>query len=289
MVFSVVAAGLPRLLAEQIPRPNVLLIMADDLGYSDLGCYGGEIQTPHLDSLAENGLRFTQFYNTARCWPTRAVLMTGYYAQQVRRDVLPGAGGGNRNRRPVWARLLPDMLRPAGYRSYHSGKWHIDGMPLEGGFDHSYLLLDQGRFFNPEKHWDDDQPLPAVKKNSGYYATVEIADHAVRCLQEHQQNHSDAPFFHYLAFTAPHFPLHALPEDIAKYADTYKQDWEAVRRTRWRKQKQMRLLNVNLSAVERTLGPPYHFPEHLQILGSGEVNRPVPWNTLTDEQIQFQA
>jgi arylsulfatase len=289
MVFSVVAAGLPRLLAEQIPRPNVLLIMADDLGYSDLGCYGGEIQTPHLDSLAENGLRFTQFYNTARCWPTRAVLMTGYYAQQVRRDVLPGAGGGNRNRRPVWARLLPDMLRPAGYRSYHSGKWHIDGMPLEGGFDHSYLLLDQGRFFNPEKHWDDDQPLPAVKKNSGYYATVEIADHAVRCLQEHQQNHSDAPFFHYLAFTAPHFPLHALPEDIAKYADTYKQDWEAVRRTRWQKQKQMGLLNVNLSAVERTLGPPYHFPEHLQILGSGEVNRPVPWNTLTDEQIQFQA
>ena len=144
MVFSVVAAGLSRLLAEQIPRPNVLLIMADDLGYSDLGCYGGEIQTPHLDSLAENGLRFTQFYNTARCWPTRAVLMTGYYAQQVRRDVLPGAGGGNRNRRPVWARLLPDMLRPAGYRSYHSGKWHIDGMPLEGGFDHSYLLLDQG-------------------------------------------------------------------------------------------------------------------------------------------------
>ena len=90
-----------------------------------------------------------------------------------------------------------------------------------------------------------------MKKNSGYYATVEIADHAVRCLQEHQQNHSDAPFFHYLAFTAPHFPLHALPEDIAKYADTYKQDWEAVRRTRWQKQKQMGLLNVNLSAVER--------------------------------------
>ncbi len=91
-VFSVVAVGFPRLAAEQTLRPNVLLIMADDLGYSDLGCYGGEIQTPHLDSLAKNGLRFTQFYNTARCWPTRAMLMTGFYAQQVRRDALPGGG-----------------------------------------------------------------------------------------------------------------------------------------------------------------------------------------------------
>ncbi|MCP4783657.1 MAG: arylsulfatase [Fuerstiella sp.] len=289
--FGVVVVGFSPLVAEQTSQPNVLLIMADDLGYSDPGCYGSEIQTPHLDSLAENGLRFTQFYNTARCWPTRAVLMTGFYAQQVRRDALPGGGGGggNRNRRPAWARLLPDMLRPVGYRSYHSGKWHIDGLPLEGGFDRSYLLLDQGRFFNPTKHSNDDQPLPAVEKNSGYYATVKIADHAIRCLQDHQQNHSDAPFFHYLAFTAPHFPLHALPEDIAKYANTYKQDWEAVRKARWQKQRQLGLLNANLSAVERTLGPPYDFPDHLKILGPGEVNRPVPWNTLTDEQITFQA
>ncbi|MDG1897326.1 MAG: arylsulfatase [Fuerstiella sp.] len=280
-----------RLAAEENSPPNVLLIMADDLGYSDLGCYGSEIQTPHLDALAENGLRFTQFYNTARCWPTRAVLMTGYYAQQVRRDALPGAGGGggNRNNRPVWARLLPDILRPAGYRSYHSGKWHIDGLPLQGGFDRSYLLLDQGRFFNPTKHSLDDQPLPAVEKDSGYYATVKIADHAIRCLQDHQANHSDAPFFHYLAFTAPHFPLHALPEDIAKYATKYRQDWEAVRNARWQKQKQLGLLSDDLSAVERTLGPPYHFPDHLKILGPGEVNRPVPWDTLTNEQIEFQA
>ena len=283
--------GIPSLATEHSAPPNVLLIMADDLGYSDLGCYGSEIQTPHLDALAENGLRFTQFYNTARCWPTRAVLMTGYYAQQVRRDALPGAGGGggNRNKRPVWARLLPDMLRPAGYRSYHSGKWHIDGLPLQGGFDHSYLLLDQGRFFSPTKHWNDDQPLPAVKKNSGYYATIEIADHAIRCLRDHQANHSDSPFFHYLAFTAPHFPLHALPEDIAKYATRYRQDWEAVRKARWEKQKQLGLLSDDLSAVERTLGPPYHFPDHLKILGPGEVNRPVPWDTLTNEQIEFQA
>ncbi len=290
-VFCFAAFAMPLPAAESNSQPNVLLIMADDLGYSDLGCYGSEIQTPHLDSLAQNGLRFTQFYNTARCWPTRAVLMTGFYAQQVRRDALPGGGGGggNRNKRPVWARLLPDMLRPVGYRSYHSGKWHIDGLPLQAGFDRSYLLLDQGRFFNPIKHSNDDQPLPPVEKDSGYYATVEIADHAIRCLQDHQQNHSDGPFFHYLAFTAPHFPLHALPEDIAKYARKYQQDWEAVRTARWQKQKHLGLLSADLSAVERTLGPPYDFPDHLKILGPGEVNRPVPWNTLTEEQMSFQA
>src|SRR5216117_2020086 len=112
-------------------RPNVVVFLADDLGYSDLGCYGGDIQTPNLDSLAKNGLRFTQFYNTARCWPSRGAVMTGYYAQQIRRDKMPGLpGGGNAGTRPAWAPLLSTMLHPAGYRCYHSGKWHIDGKPL---------------------------------------------------------------------------------------------------------------------------------------------------------------
>ncbi|MCA9049507.1 MAG: arylsulfatase [Planctomycetaceae bacterium] len=265
--------------------------MADDLGYSDLGCYGSEIDTPNLDQLASGGLRFSQFYNTARCWPTRAVLMTGYYAQQVRRDALPGrgGGGGNRNRRPEWARLLPDMLRPAGYRSYHSGKWHIDGMPLEGGFDRSYLLQDQGRFFNPKTHFEDDQRLAPVEKNSGFYGTIAIADHAIRCLRDHQQNHADKPFFHYLAFTAPHFPLQALPEDVAKYRDRYQRDWAEVRAERSQRQHAFGLLRTPPSAVERDLGPPYDFPDHLKILGSGEVNRPLPWETLTEQQQRFQS
>src|SRR6476660_3111474 len=114
-------------------KPNVLIIVADDMGYSVLGCYGGEIATPNLDSLAKNGLRFTQCYNTARCWPSRAALLTGYYAQQVARDEIPGAGGGGSGHRPKWARLLPDFLAAANYRSYHSGKWHVDDMPLAGG------------------------------------------------------------------------------------------------------------------------------------------------------------
>ena len=130
--------------------PNILLIMADDLGFSDLGCYGGEIQTPQLNQLASEGLRFIQFYNTARCWPTRGALLTGHYAQSIRRDTLEGVQSGASGLRPSWAKLMPHYLKGAGYRSYHSGKWHVDGMPLANGFDHSYYLKDQGRFFTPK-------------------------------------------------------------------------------------------------------------------------------------------
>jgi arylsulfatase A-like enzyme len=275
--------------AAEVSRPNLLVILADDLGYSDLGCYGSEIATPHLDALAENGLRFTQFYNTARCWPSRAALLTGYYAQQVRRDTVPGIPSGNRGVRPAWARLLPDMLRQAGYRSYHTGKWHIDGQPLENGFDRSYLVQDGGRFFAPRNHWDDRVKLPAVPPGSDFYVTTFMADHAIKCLQDHARHHADKPFFHYLAFTAPHFPLHALPEDIARYQDRYTAGWEAARAERWAKMQRLGLVSARLSDPERDVGPPYHFPEAFKILGPGEVNRPVPWSELTDEQRRFQA
>jgi len=281
--------------ASAAEQPNVLLIMADDLGFSDLGCYGGEIATPNLDSIAQDGLRFTKFYNTARCWPTRGALLTGYYAQQIRRDALPGipAGGGNRGRRPDWGVLLPELLKPAGYQSYHTGKWHIDGMPIQNGFDHSYLLKDQGRFFNPNRHWKDDVQLPPVKKGTDFYATTALADHAIEVLTEHGEQHADAPFFHYLAFAAPHFPLHALPADIASYEDTYTEGWDSIRLKRWQKMHQLGLLDAagvtQISRIERDIGPPYHFPDAFQILGNGEVNKPLPWNSLTDEQKKFQA
>ncbi len=269
--------------------PNFLVIMADDLGYSDLGCYGGEIATPHLDTLAMNGLRFTQFYNTARCWPSRAALLTGYYAQQVRRDAFPGLPDGARGDRPDWARLLPEVLSQVGYRSYHSGKWHLDGKPIQNGFHRSYLLRDQGRFFNPKVHWLDDKKLPPIKKGTDYYGTIAIADHALKCLKEHAEHHSDEPFFHYLAFTAPHFPLHALPEDIAKYKDRYSEGWESIRKARHHRIRKMGLVSAPLSDVEQEIGPPYDFPDALEILGDGELNRPIPWDSLNEQQQKFQS
>lgn len=275
--------------AQPTAKPNVLVVIADDLGYSDLGCYGGEIATPHLDGLAKDGLRFTQFYNTARCWPTRSALLTGYYAQQIRRDTLPGITSGGRGVRPAWARLLPEMLKPLGYRSYHSGKWHVDGQPIQNGFDRAYLLQDQGRFFNPLVHFEDDKKLPPVEKGTDYYATTAIADHAIKSLKEHAAKYLDRPFFHYLAFTAPHFPLHALPEDIARYRDRYRTGWDAVRAERLKRVRQLGLLTGDPSVPERDVGPPYHFPDGLKTLGPGEVNRPLPWNQLTEEQRDFQA
>ena len=135
--------------------------------------------------------------------------------------------------------------------------------------------------------------MPAVEKGSDFYATTALADHVIEMLEEHAELHANAPFFHYLAFTAPHFPLHALPEDIALYKDTYTEGWDSIRRKRWRRMKRMGLLDdtavSELSRVERDLGPPYHFPQALEILGDREVNKPVPWKILTDEQKQFQA
>ncbi len=187
-------------------RPNIVVILADDLGFSDLGCYGGEIKTPNLDRLAADGLRFTQFYNTARCWPSRAALLTGYYAQQVRRDTVPGVPSGARGTRPKWAKLLPQMLRPLGYRSYHSGKWHVDGMPLADGFDHSYYLEDCRTIFPPASL------LPRMTVScrrsspaSGYYATNAIAEHGIDFLADHAAKHRSEPFFLYLAFNVAAF------------------------------------------------------------------------------------
>jgi arylsulfatase A-like enzyme len=270
-------------------RPNILVIVADDMGFSDAGCYGGEIATPNLDALARNGLRFTQFYNTARCWPSRAAILTGYYAQQVRRDTVPGIKSGSQGTRPGWARLLPEMLKPLGYRSYHSGKWHVDGKPLDNGFDHSYSLNDHDRHFSPRSHTEDDKPLAAVDPKSGYYSSTAIADHAVKCLKEHADKYSDKPFLEYLAFTAPHFPLHAPPEDIARYRKTYLAGWDAMREDRWQRLKELKISGTSLAATERDLGPPYAFPEAIKKLGPNEVNRPVPWKDLNAEQREFQA
>ncbi|MEN8783576.1 MAG: arylsulfatase [Akkermansiaceae bacterium] len=269
--------------------PNILVILADDLGYSDLSCYGSEIKTPNLDTLAENGLRFTNFYNTARCWPTRASILTGYYPQQIRRDTLKQKSGGMRGNRPKWAPLAPALLKPAGYRSYHIGKWHLDSKPIATGFDRSYYLKDQSRFFSPTTHYLDDKKLPPVKRGTSYYGTIEVANRTIEFLEEHEAEHKNSPFFTYLAFAAPHFPLHALPADIAKYDKTYTSGWTRIRKTRHQRMNELGFPKTELSPVLPNLGPPYHFPDQLEILGPGEVNRPLPWEKLTHEQKIFQA
>jgi arylsulfatase A-like enzyme len=269
-------------------RTNILLILADDLGYSDLGCYGGEIETPNLDRLAANGLRYTRFYNTARCWPSRAAALTGFYAQQVHRDSLPGLGGGGQGTRQTWARLLPDFLNPKGYRSYHSGKWHIDGKPLENGFHRSLVLGQQNDYFSIKGTIVDDQPV-TIETPSGYYATAAVADHAVECLKEHQRDHSDVPFFQFVAFTSPHFPLHAPSEDIEKYRTRYVSGWDKMRATRYERMKTLGLTHTTLAPADRKTGPPYRFPDAYKTLGAGESELPLAWDDLTPEQQRFQA
>ncbi len=262
--------------------PNFLIIIADDMGFSDAGCYGGEIATPNLDSLAVGGLRFTQFYNTARCWPTRSALITGYYPQQIRRDSMPGAPGGfgAGGKRPAWARTIAEILRPAGYRTYHSGKWHIDGEPTQNGFDRSDETSRAHGFFDSLKRPDRDP---------NYYRTTATAEHAIECLKEHAADFPDQPFFQYVAFHAPHFPLHALPGDIALYQDRYLPGWDALRRERHARQAELGITSTALSLLEEQVGPPYAFPDQIALLGEGEVNRPVPWRDLTEEQQRFQA
>jgi len=266
--------------------PNIVVIVADDMGFSDLGCYGGEIETPNLDRLAANGLRFTQFYNTARCWPTRSALMSGYYPQQIRMDPIRQGGF------PAWTTLLPHHLKPLGYRCYHSGKWHVNQTPkvvADGGFDRSYHLQDHDRHFNPNRHELDDKPLPATNPNSGYYTSTAIVDYTLKHLDEHAEKHADKPFFVYTAFTVPHFPLHALPEDIEKYRDKYLIGWDAIRTQRHERLTQAGIISCGLSALEDSVGPPFRFPNVPGSLGAGEVLFPLPWETLSGEQKRFQA
>ena len=277
--------------AEESTKPNVLLILADDMGYSDAECYGGDIRTPNLSALAASGLRFTQHYSTGRCWPSRASILTGFYAQQVRRDTMPGIKMG---KRPAWAPLLPEMLKRYGYHSYHSGKWHIDGKPTDGGFERSWggerSGCDWDRYFN-SKPWKEDGVSPPVEPGRDYYSTVAIADHAIQCLKLHKRDHGDKPFFQYVAFYSPHFPLHALRKDIDSYRKAYLDGWDIIRQRRWERMKQMGIINCPLSGRDADIVPSWNLkPDQLKArIGPGEAARAVAWETLTQEQKRFQA
>ncbi len=268
-------------------KPNFLVIVADDMGFSDAGCYGGEISTPNLDGLAAGGLRFTQHYSTGRCWPSRASLMTGQYYQQV--PQVPESGV-----LPDWGRPAPHYLRPLGYRSYHSGKWHVNQFPkpfTDGGFDRSYHVRDYDRNFAVQDHRLDDEPLPPVEPGSGYYSSTAIGRYTVDFLKDHERDHAGKPLLLYLAFIAPHFPLHAPQEDIDCYRGRYDGGWDALREERMSRLREIGLLDCELSPRQRDTIPPWNFsPEALEDeIGPGEVPKAYNWRRLTDEQKTLQA
>jgi arylsulfatase len=247
-------------LAMAAEKPNIIVILTDDMGFSDLGCYGGEIRTPNLDALAANGLRYTQFYNTARCCPTRASLLTGLYPHQagvghMMDDRKKPGYTGNLN---TTCRTISEQLKPAGYRSYAVGKWHVTrhagaegpkhNWPLQRGFDRFYgTIHGAGSFYDPSSLVRDDTMISpyadAEYKPKSYYYTDAIADHAVKYVGDHQKNHGDKPFFLYIAFTAAHWPMHALPEDIAKYQGMYDKGYDSIRQSRFEKAAKLGLID----------------------------------------------
>ncbi len=232
-------------------KPNIIYILADDMGFSDVGCYGGEIETPNLDALAKGGLRFTQFYNTARCCPTRAALLTGLYPHQagighMMEDRKLEGYTGNLNKNCV---TIAEALKPAGYKSYVVGKWHVTNAtkpqsdadkfnwPLQRGFDRFYgTIHGAGSFFDPNTLTRDNQYISPFADPEypadDYYYTDAISDHAARFIREHDKA---KPFFLYVAYTAAHWPMHAKGKDIAKYKGRYSAGYEAVRKARYEK------------------------------------------------------
>ncbi|HEY2588788.1 MAG TPA: arylsulfatase [Tepidisphaeraceae bacterium] len=248
-------------------RPNIVIILADDVGFSDIGCYGGEIHTPNLDALAAGGVRFTQFYNTSRCCPSRACLLTGLYPHQ--------AGIGHMT--DSWSPVLNDgyvrdlnehcvtiaqVMRTAGYGTYAVGKWHVTqeiapnsadkhNWPLHRGFDRYYgTIMGAGSFFDPAMLCRGDTAIspfadPEYHPPAGqpYYYTDAIGDQACRFIREHDRGQAGRPFFMYVAFTAAHWPMQALPKDIAKYEGVYDGGYEPIRLARFAREKKLGLID----------------------------------------------
>ena len=245
-------------------RPNIIIILCDDMGWSDLGCMGGEIHTPHLDKLANGGLRFTQFYNTSRCCPTRACLLTGLYPHQagighMTEDRDHDGYRGDLNDRCV---TIAQVLKPAGYSTFAVGKWHVTkhvepkgdkhNWPLQRGFDRYYgTITGAGSFYDPGTLTRDNTNISPFAdpeyKPEQYYYTDAITDHATRFISERDK---DKPFFLYMAYTAAHWPMHALPEDIAKYKGMYDAGYESTRQARI-----LRARKLGLMSAEDNVAP----------------------------------
>ncbi|MCD7976034.1 MAG: arylsulfatase [Tannerellaceae bacterium] len=264
--LGLLASSLLWVHAQKDSRPNIIVILADDLGYSDLGCYGGEIQTPNLDRLAENGVRFSHFYNASRSCPTRASLLTGLYPHQagIGRMTFDDQQPGYRGTMSHHAVTIAEVLQQTGYRTGMIGKWHVaetplrpdqrqwlahqlqydefapkDNYPVYRGFQDFYgTIYGVVNYFDPFSLVNGEEPVRSVPEN--YYSTIALTDSAVAYVNRYSQ--SDQPFFMYLSYHAPHWPLHALPEDIKKYEDTYQVGWDAIREKRYERMRQTPLV-----------------------------------------------
>lgn len=259
-LLGVVMAFQSLLICAQEQRPNIILIMADDMGYADIGCYGSEIKTPNLDKLAANGLRFRQFYNGARCCPTRASLVTGLYAHQAgighmtndpedaaAFDYGVPAYRGDINDQSV---TFAEVLKAAGYQTLMTGKWHLgyhdrNKWPLQRGFDKYYgILAGASNYFNPTGKrgltWMND---PIEPEGDNFYTTDAFTDYALRFIKENRQQEKKQPFFLYLAYTSPHWPLNAMKQDIDKYRGKYKAGWTALRGERLKRMKSLGVID----------------------------------------------
>ena len=237
-------------------KPNIILILNDDMGFSDLGCYGGEVHTPNLDRLATGGLRFTQFYNTARCCPSRASMLTGLHPHQTGVGHMMSDDGlegyrGDLNDRCI---TIADAVRSEGYGTYMSGKWHIsrhtggDGpkhsWPCQRGFDEYYgIITGAANFWKPNTLTRNNTRIEHDELPEDYFLTDAISDEAVAFIQNHTEKTPEHPFFTYVAYTAPHWPLHAHEEDIARYNGRFTAGWDELREERLSRMREMKLLD----------------------------------------------
>ncbi|MCW8924768.1 MAG: sulfatase-like hydrolase/transferase, partial [Xanthomonadales bacterium] len=237
-------------------KPNILLVMVDDMGFSDIGPYGSEVATPNLDRLADEGMRFNNFHNTSKCFPTRATLMTGQYAQRVGMSTSPTSVFKNYV-------TLGDVMRTAGYKTLMVGKHHALDNPYDMGFDHYWGMRDgAANHFNPG-YQREGEAFPAQKRQNqrtfcfdakcvkpftpdskDYYTTDTFTDWAIELLGRHEAQADEQPFFLYLAYTAPHDPIQAWPEDIAKYEGKYDEGYEAIAQARYERQLELGIIDA---------------------------------------------
>ena len=269
LLLAVGVVALAGLTVHGEDRPNIILIMSDDMGYSDIGCYGGEIETPVLDGLAEGGLRFSQFYNTGRCCPTRASLISGLYPHQAGVGHMLGntglrgyTTGLNRN-----CMTIAEVMRTAGYRTYMTGKWHVTketrpesdddkfNWPLQRGFDRFFgTIHGAGSFYDPNSLTRDNELI--VPDSPDFFYTDAISENAAQYVRDHARQHADRPFFMYVTYTAAHWPMHARPHNMAKYKGVYDCGWDAIREARYQRVKELGLIDAAWAMTPRDARSP---------------------------------